>query len=402
VIDFSVPPELQEVRTRMAAFVRDEVLPMEDKLTVDTMEELLPPLREKARAAGLWNPHLPEEYEGLGLGPLGIALVQEECGVSPAASLAVNCMAPDEGTMHLLLDHGTEAQKERYLRPLAEGRVRSCFAMTERDVAGSDPTTIETRAVRDDGGWIIDGHKWFISGARGAAFGLVVAATDPDAPPHRRFSVFIVDADKPGWHVVREIPVMGTDLPGGHCEVRLDGCRVEDDAIVGQPGAGFALGQARLAIGRLGHAMRWVGMAQRALDLAAGRALDRRAFDRRLADHQAVQWWLADSAIQLHASRLMVLHAAWKLERGLDVRQEISAVKVFVSEALGDVVDRALQVHGSLGYSGDLPLERFYRDARAARIYDGPSEVHRMVIARRVLRAMDEEGTTRGATGVLG
>lgn len=214
--------------------------------------------------------------------------------------------------------------------------------------------------------------------------------------------MFVVDADNPGWHVVREIPVMGTDLPGGHCEVRLDACRVEEEAIVGQPGAGLALGQARLAIGRLGHAMRWVGMAQRALDLAAGRALDRRAFDRRLADHQAVQWWLADSAIQLHASRLMVLHAAWKLERGLDVRQEISAVKVFVSEALGDVVDRALQVHGSLGYSGDLPLERFYRDARAARIYDGPSEVHRMVIARKVLRAMDEEGTTRGATGVLG
>lgn len=214
--------------------------------------------------------------------------------------------------------------------------------------------------------------------------------------------MFVVDADNPGWHVVREIPVMGTDLPGGHCEVRLDACRVEEEAIVGQPGAGLALGQARLAIGRLGHAMRWVGMAQRALDLAAGRALDRRALDRRLADHQAVQWWLADSAIQLHASRLMVLHAAWKLERGLDVRQEISAVKVFVSEALGDVVDRALQVHGSLGYSGDLPLERFYRDARAARIYDGPSEVHRMVIARKVLRAMDEEGTTRGATGVLG
>jgi acyl-CoA dehydrogenase len=330
-----------------------------------------------------------------------VALVQEACGASPLASLAVNCMAPDEGTMHVLLDHGTDDQKERYLRPLAEARIRSCFAMTERDVAGSDPTTMRTRAVRDGDEWVIDGEKWFISGARGAAFAVVMAVTDHDAAPHDRCTVFIVDADDPGWSVVREIPVMGTDLPGGHCEVRLDGCRVADEAILGGRGRGFAVGQSRLAFGRLGHAMRWIGMAQRALDLAAGRALDRQAFGHRLADHQAVQWWLADSAMQLYASRLMVLHAAWKLEQGVDVRQEIGFVKVFVSEALGDIVDRALQVHGSLGYSGDTPLEGFYRDARAARIYDGPSEVHRMVLARNLLRAMSEEGTTRRATGGL-
>jgi acyl-CoA dehydrogenase len=268
-------------------------------------------------------------------------------------------------------------------------------------VAGSDPTTIRTRAVRDGSGWVIDGSKWFISGARGAAFALVVAVTDPDAEPHRRLSVFVVDADNPGWSVVREIPVMGTDLPGGHCEVRLDACRVPADAVLGHVGQGFAVAQSRLAVGRLGHAMRWVGMAQRALDLAAGRALDREAFGRPLAEHEAVQWWLADSAMQLYASRLMVLHAAWKLERGVDVRQEISFVKVFVSEAVGEIVDRALQVHGSLGYSGDAPLERYYRDARAARIYDGPSEVHRMVLARGLLRAMDREGSTRLASGSL-
>jgi acyl-CoA dehydrogenase len=399
VIDFTIPPDLQDVRDRVATFVREEVLPAEEKVTPETFDDVLGSLRERARGAGLWNPHLPEEYGGLGLGPLGVALVQEACGASPLASLAVNCMAPDEGTMDLLLRHGTRQQKERYLRPLAEGRIRSCFAMTERDVAGSDPTTIRTRAVRDGDGWVIDGEKWFISGARGAAFALVVAVTEPEARPHQRFSVLIVEAENPGWAVIREIPVMGTHLPGGHCEVRLDRCRVRGDALLGGVGHGFALGQSRLEVGRLGHAMRWVGMAQRALDLAAGRALDRRMFGKRLAEHQAVQWWLADSAIQLNASRLMVLHAAWRLERGEDVRQEISIVKVFVSEALGDIVDRALQVHGSLGYSGDAPLERFYRDARAARIYDGPSEVHRMVIARNLLRAMSEEGTTRRATG---
>jgi acyl-CoA dehydrogenase len=399
VIDFSIPPELEDVRRRAAEFVRDNVLPVEGQAAGETSDHVLTTLRERARAAGLWNPHLPPEFDGMGLGPLGVALVQEACGVTPLASLAVNCMAPDEGTMHALLDHGTETQRERYLRPLAEARVRSCFAMTERDVAGSDPTGITTRAVRDGTGWVIDGTKWFISGARGASFALVVAVTDPEARPHDRFTVFIVDADDPGWSVVREIPVMGTELPGGHCEVRLEGCRVADDAVLGGVGRGFAVGQSRLAFGRLGHAMRWVGMAQRALDLAAARAVDREVFGRPLADHQAVQWWLADSAIQLHASRLMVLHAAWKLERAEDVRQEISMVKVFASEALGEIVDRALQVHGSLGYSGDTPLEGFYRDARAARIYDGPSEVHRMVLARNLVRAMREEGSTRTATG---
>jgi acyl-CoA dehydrogenase len=401
VIDFTIPPHLEEIRQRVRGFVESEVLPVEAQALEGDFQPVLSKLREKAQDARLWNPHLPPEYGGLGLGPLGVALVQQECGVSPLASLAVNCMAPDEGTMHVLLHHGTDDQKERYLRPLAEGRLRSCFAMTEHDVSGSDPTGLRTRAVRDGDDWVIDGEKWFISGAQGAAFALVVALTHPEAPPHRRYSGFLVDADNPGWQVVRAIPVMGTDLPGGHCEVRLDGCRVRANAILGEPGGGFVLGQARLAIGRLGHAMRWIGVAQRALDLAADRALKREAFGKLLSEHQAVQWWLADSATQLYASRLMVLHAAWKLENGLDVRQEVAMIKVFVSEALGDIVDRALQVHGALGYSGDLPLEGFYRDARAARIYDGPSEVHRMAIARTLLKASEQEGTTRGAAGDL-
>ncbi|MGH2661209.1 MAG: acyl-CoA dehydrogenase family protein [Actinomycetota bacterium] len=402
MIDFTIPPHLDELRERVAAFIRDEVLPAEADADDQDVEGVLEPLRKKAREADLWTPHLPPEWGGLGVGPLGMALISQECGISYLASLAINAMAPDEGNMHLLLHAGTEEQKERYLRPLAAAEVRSCFAMTEREVSGSDPTALRTRAVEDGDGWVIDGEKWFISGAHGAAFAIVVAVTDPDADSrYGRHSLFMVDADNPGWQVIREVPVMGTDGLGGHCEVRLEGCRVAGDAMLGERGAGLALAQARLGPARLAHAMRWIGVAQRALDLAARRTLERETFGKRLAEHQAVQWWLADSAIQLYAARLMVLHAAYKIENGMDFRQEVSFVKVFVSEALGDIVDRALQVHGSLGYSGDLPLERFYRDARAARIYDGPSEVHRMVIARAVLRAAAATGSTRDALGGL-
>lgn len=396
MIDFTLPQELVDVRDRVAAFVEAEVLPVEGAALPDA----LPRLRERARASGLWNPHLPPGYGGLGLGPLGMALVHEACGRSGLASLALNAMAPDEGTMHILLEQGTEAQKDRYLRPLADGDVRSCFAMTEREVAGSDPTLLRTTAALDGDGWVIDGEKWFISGAEGAAFSLVVAMTDPGAErPHDRYSILIVPTDTPGWTVVRDIPVMGAEGPGGHCEVRLESVRVPGDALLGERGRGFAIAQARLGAGRLGHAMRWIGVAQAALDLAAARALDREAFGKPLARHQGVQWMLADSAMQLYAARLMVLHAAWKVERGEDHRQEVAFVKVFVAEALGEIVDRALQILGSLGYSKDTPLERWYRDARAARIYDGPSEVHRAFIARGLLRAAAETGTTRTATG---
>jgi acyl-CoA dehydrogenase len=401
MVDFSIPPELDDLRKRVAAFVRDEVLPDEGSVTDETFDEVLAKLRVRAREAGLWTPHLPPEWGGLGVGPLGMALVSQECGVSGLASLAINAMAPDEGNMHLLLHAGTEEQKERYLRPLAAADVRSCFAMTER-TAGSDPTMLRTRAQREGDAWLIDGEKWFISGANGAAFAIVVAVTDPDAENRNlRHSLFLVDADNPGWKVIREIPVMGTDGPGGHCEVLLEGCRVPADAMLGDRGFGLALAQARLGPARVAHAMRWIGVAQRAVDLAATRALEREAFGKRLAEHQAVQWMLADSAIQLYAARLMVLHAAYKIENDLDFRQEVAFVKVFVAEALGDIVDRAIQVHGALGYSADLPLERFYRDARAARIYDGPSEVHRMVIARNLLKAAAADGTTRQALGGL-
>ena len=358
-------------------------------------------MRDEARAQGLYNPHLPTEWGGMGLGPLGMAIVSQECGVSGLASLGLNAMAPDEGNMHLLLHAGDERQLERYLRPLAEGRVRSCFAMTEK-AAGSDPTGIATSATLDGDEWVIQGEKWFITGAMGAAFAIVVAKTDPDADdPRNAYSLLMVDADNPGWKVLREIPVMGTEGPGGHCEVLIEDCRVPKDAILGERGGGYRLAQVRLGPARLAHCMRWIGVAQRALDLAASRSLERETFGEPLARRQTVQNWLADSAIDLYASRLMVLHSAYLIEREDDFRNEVSMAKVFISEALHRVVDRALQIHGALGYSSDLPLERFYRDARAARIYDGPSEVHRMVIARNLLKAAVKEGSTKPATGGL-
>lgn len=399
MVEFDLPPEIRDVQERVAKFVREEVLPMEGAAE-GSFDAVLERLRGAAKAAGLWNPHLPAEYGGLGLGPLGMAIVSQECGVSPLASLALNAMAPDEGNMHLLVAAASPEQRERYLRPLAEGAVRSCFAMTER-IAGSDPGGIRTAARRDGDGWVLNGEKWFITGAMGAAFAIVVALTDGDVEARRGYTLFIVEGDNPGWKVLREIPVMGTEGPGGHCEVVLEDCRVPADAVLGSEGEGYKLAQVRLGPARLAHCMRWIGMAQRALDLATERSLERETFGEVLAARQTVQNWLADSAIDLYAGRLMVLHAAYLIERGDDFRQEVSMAKVFVSEALGRVVDRALQLHGALGYSGDLPLERFYRDARAARIYDGPSEVHRVVIARNLLRAFSDSDTTKPATGGL-
>lgn len=404
MIDFELPQEIKDVQKKVADYVRDIALPAETELGRDFDEErfgeTVARLRKEARNLGIYNPHLPPEWDGLGLGPLGMAIVSQECGASGLASLGLNAMAPDEGNMHLLLHAGTPEQLERYLRPLADGAVRSCFAMTERG-AGSDPGGIATSAVRDGDQWVLNGDKWFITGAMGAAFAIVVAKTDSEAKSRDAYSLFLVDADNPGWNVLREIPVMGTDGPGGHCEVSITDCRVGSDALLGAEGQGYRLAQTRLGPARLAHCMRWIGVAQRALDLAAGHSLQRETFGELLAKRQTVQNWLADSAIDLYASRLMVLHAAYLIEREDEFRQEVAMAKVFISEALERVVDRALQVHGALGYSGDLPLERFYRDARAARIYDGPSEVHRMVIARNLLHAAMSDQSTKRATGNL-
>lgn len=382
-MDFDLSPELIELRDRVAAFIRDEVIPEENG------EADIKSLREKARKAGIYGPQLPREYGGLGLGTVAMCVLFEQAGRSLLGPLALHCAAPDEGNMHLLALYATPEQRERYLRPLVEGNIRSCFAMTEPPPgAGSDPTMLRTRATHVDGGWEISGRKWFATGADGSAFAIAMVITDPSVPAHKGVTMFLVPTDAPGFRLIRSVPTMGGHGgPGGHGEIDFDHLRVPDSAILGKLGDGFKMAQVRLTPARLTHCMRWMGVAQRSLDIAVAYAKEREAFGKKLAEHQSIQWMIADSEIELHASRLMVMQAAWKHERGDDIRHESSICKVFVAEAVNRVIDRAVQICGALGVSTDTPLEHFYREARAFRIYDGPSEVHRMVIARNVLRS---------------
>jgi acyl-CoA dehydrogenase len=388
-MDFSLTPELADLRKRVRRFVTDEVIPLEplDHEEFGLAAEPLAELRRLARAAHIWAPQLPVEYGGLGLKTLGMCVVFEEAGRSTLGPLALHCAAPDEGNMHLLLKAATPQQKKKYFEPLARGDVRSCFAMTEpAPGAGSDPTMLQTRAEQRGNRWVINGHKWFTTGALGAAFAVVAAVTDPSVPAKHGVTLFLVDAGTPGYDVVRAIPTMTSAGPGGHCEVKLVDCAVDDDHVLGGAGNGFRLMQVRLGPARLTHCMRWLGAATRGVDIATAYAKERQAFGKQLSEHQAVQWMLADSAIELHASRLMVFEAAWKLDQGQEARQETSMCKVFVAEAVHRILDRCIQICGALGISRDLVLERFYRDARAFRIYDGASEVHRMVIARQLFK----------------
>jgi acyl-CoA dehydrogenase len=387
-MNFDLSPELVELRDRVAEFVRNEVIPAEAQ---PFNAELVSELRAKARHAGIFGPQLPREYGGLGLGTVGMCVVFEQAGHSFLGPLALHCSAPDEGNMHLLAHHASDQQRERYLRPLIEGTIRSCFAMTEpAPGAGSDPTMMLTRAtpVDVDGkpGWEITGRKWFATGAEGASLAVTMAVTDPAADRHHRATMFLVPTDTPGYRLVRNVPVMGSHGMGGHGEVDFDHVRVPESAILGKAGDGFRLAMVRLGPARLTHCMRWMGIAQRSIDIATAYAKERMAFGRKLAEQQSIQWMIADSEIELHASRLMVFNAAWQHEQGSEIRHEASICKVFVAEAVNRIIDRAVQMCGALGVSGDTPLEHFYREARAFRIYDGPSEVHRMVIARNVIK----------------
>jgi acyl-CoA dehydrogenase len=406
VIDFTIPPELRELVQRVRAYVEEDVLPAEattgDRYDLDRSRRIVEHLRDRARERGIYAPHLPREWGGLGVGVLGMALIAQECGGSALASLGLNAMAPDEGNMHTLLTAGTREQLETYLRPLAEGSIRSCFAMTEPDVASSDPTNLETTAIADGDEWVINGRKWCITGADGAAFAIVVAKTGSDGTaPRRNYSLILVPTDTAGWEIERDPAWIGAHAPGGHPIVRLTDVRVPLTNLLGEEGEGFRIAQNRLAGGRLAHAMRWIGVCQRALDLSAQRLLSRKAFGKQLGAHQALQFMIADSAMDLYASRLMVLHAAWKVDNGLAHRQEVAFTKTFVSEAFGRIVDRAVQIHGAAGIAMDLPIAQWYADARAARIYDGASEVHRMTIARELLGLASRGESTRAAAGEL-
>jgi alkylation response protein AidB-like acyl-CoA dehydrogenase len=393
MIDFSISPELEATRQRTTAFMDQYVYPNEDKMVEDEglPQDLERDLQAKVKAQGLWSPHLPREWGGMGIGFIGQALVNEIVGRSVIAPRLFGNAAPDAGNAELLIISATEEQKQKYLRPLATGEVRSCFAMTEPEVAGSDPTGLRTTAVRDGNEWVINGHKWFISGAMGSAFAIVMTVTDQAAAAHHRASMILVPTNTPGFNIVRAVPVMGSGGVGGHCEIRFDDCRVPVGNLLGEEGQGFKLAQARLGPGRIQHCMRWIGASQRSFEMMCRYALERRSFGEALGKKQTVQNWIADSAAEINAARLMTLNAAWKLDRGDDARVEISLIKFFGARVLHDVIDRAIQVHGALGYSKDTPLEMFYRDARAARIYDGPDEVHRQVVAQRILKTFERE-----------
>jgi acyl-CoA dehydrogenase len=394
VTELAPPAGLEELRSRYRAFMEEHVYPNEAALSREDgdAERLMDELRVLAKAQGLWAPHLPAEAGGNGQGFLSYAYLNEEIGRTVWAQLVFNCQAPDAGNGEILYLFGTEEQKERWLKPLVEGEIRSFFSMTEPEVSGSDPTTLLTRAVRDGEEWVIDGHKWFSSGAEGAAFAIVMAVTDPDADPHRRASQIIVPAATEGVEIVRAVPVSGHRGRGWstHCEVRYTDVRVPVTSTLGEPGDGFRIAQKRLGPGRIHHVMRWLGQMQRAFELMCKRALEREAFGSLLADKQTVQNWIADSAAEIHACRLMTLDAAHKIDQGNEARVEISLIKFYAARVLNDVIDRAIQVHGALGLTDETPLAAMWAMARGGRIYDGPDEVHRMVVSRRILKAFAE------------
>jgi acyl-CoA dehydrogenase len=396
VTELAPTEEIQELRVRYRAFMEQHVYPNERALQSDDAD-LIQSLRAKAKEEGLWAPHLPPEAGGTGQGFLAYAHLNEEIGRSTYAQLVFGCQAPDAGNAEILHLFGTDEQKERWLRPLVAGEIRSFFSMTEPEVPGSDPTTLRTTARHDGDEWVIDGHKWFSSGADGAAFGIVMAVTDSDAEPHRRASQILVPADTPGVEIVRPIPVMGHAGSGWstHCEVWYREVRVPVANTLGEPGDGFRIAQKRLGPGRIHHVMRWLGQMQRAFELLCSYSLEREAFGSRLADKQTVQNWIADSAAAIHACRLMTLDAARKIDEGDEARVEVSVIKFYAARALHDVIDRAIQVHGARGLTDETPLAAMYATARAARIYDGPDEVHRMVVSRRILKEFEKGGTWR-------
>lgn len=397
--DFSTEPEFQLELDWMQGFVRERVWPLEtliDELGVEGLGRAIAPLREEVKARGLWAAHLDPELGGQGFGQVKLGLMHEILGSSLIAPLVFGNAAPDSGNSEILALAGTPEQKERYLYPLLEGDLRSAFSMTEPDTAGSDPTLLRTTAVRDGDGWVLNGHKWFSSNGSIADFLIVMAVTSPDARPHQRASMFIVDADTPGVQILRDVATMEHPFEnygryGNHAEIVYEDVRLPDQALLGAEGAGFLIAQQRLYPGRIHHCMRWLGVAKRAFDMLCERSLYRYAHGSTLSGHQTVQNWIADSAAQMQAARLMTLHAAWKMDREgvAAARQEIALIKFYGAQALHDVIDRAVQAHGALGYSTDLPLEAMYRFARAARIYDGPDEVHRASVARQILRGYE-------------
>ena len=389
-MDFTVPKHVQDIVHRVKKFIDDEVIPIETELLRDereiTMDEVQA-LRQKAKAEGLWAPTMPKELGGMGLNIQEFTPVLEAAGRSLIGPVAIHCSAPDEGNMHMLHTFATEEQREKYLRPLVEGNVFSAFSMTEPPPgAGSDPKMVQSHAYKDGDEWVINGHKWFTSNGEIADFFFIMAVTDPDVHPYSGTSIFIAPRDTEGINIIRDVPTIGIKDFGGHVEIQYENVRLPESAVLGDLGQGFSIAQVRLAPARLTHCMRWTGIAQRALEIATQYASKREAFGKKLIEHQSVAFALADSEMELYYGRLMMQRAAWLLVTGEQARSETSMAKVIISETVNRVIDRAIQICGGSGISRDMPLSAWYESARAFRIYDGASEVHRMVTAREVVK----------------
>ena len=395
-MDFEISEQMTTILTMVDEFIARDVIPLEGSMLHGDDAALaagIAAAQQRVRQMGLWSPNHPVELGGQGFSMVDHGLLSEAMGRTPLGHLVFNAQAPDAGNIEILHAHATDRQREEFLRPLVAGDIRSCFSMTEPETAGSNPTLLETTAVVDGDDYVINGQKWFTSSADGAAFAIVMAVTDPDAPPHQRASMIIVPTDTPGFELVRNISVMGHAGSGhaSHGEVSYQGCRVPRANLLGHEGGGFAIAQERLGPGRIHHCMRWLGIAQRSLDLLCERANQRViALDgSTLADQQIIQHWVAELDTEIRAARLLTLHAAWRIdhEGAKAARNEISGIKFAVANTMLKAVDLALQVHGGLGMTDDTVLAYWYRHERAARIYDGADEVHKTTLGRRVLRA---------------
>lgn len=392
-MDFTKSERVQTITEMVRSFMKKEVYPLEPAFKHEGFKALVPKLtevREKVKQMDLFAPHMPKEYGGAGLSLIEMAYLSEELGRSPIGHYLFNCHAPDIGNMELLLAFGSDGQKQKWLEPLAHGESRSCFLMTEPEHAGSNPVWMSTKAHKEGGKWVIRGHKWFATAVDGAKFAIVMAITDEENKnPYARASMIIVPTDAEGFELIQNISVMGHT--GGdyasHAEVMLHGVRVPEENLLGPDGAGFLLAQTRLGPGRIHHTMRWVGICERSFDLMCEYAATRElAPGKPLGTRQIIQTWIAESRAEIQAARLMVLHAAWRVEKEGEFREEVSLIKFFVANVMMKVLDRAIQVHGALGMTDDTPLAFWYAHERASRIYDGPDEVHKIVVARRILR----------------
>jgi alkylation response protein AidB-like acyl-CoA dehydrogenase len=390
-----MPESFQENLEAIKSFLIEEIYPLEKQLEAPfftTLEPLLNKKRSLVQSKGWWCPHMPQAYGGMGLNLIQLAQLSEILGATPLGHYVFNCQAPDAGNMELLLAHGTEWQRATFLKPLIEGQIRSCFSMTEPHNAGSNPTLMSTRAGLDRDHYSIDGHKWFTSSADGAQFAIVMAMTQPEhSNPYKRASLLLVPTNNKGFEHVRNIPVMGTAGSGyiSHAEIIYNNCRVPKSHLIGADGAGFSLAQERLGPGRIHHCMRWIGICERALDLMCRRAASRMLkADKKLGDMQTVQNWIAESRVAIDAARLLVLDTAAKIEaEGTKAAKvAISSIKFYVAQVMHQVLDRSIQTHGALGITDDLVLSFWYRHERGARIYDGPDEVHKSVLARNILK----------------